>query len=198
MVQGFAVLIFVLLPEYCRPAMNALSNTGLGQVQADAGSPGMSPAMETGPAVGGAPLLDNSSAQAEAAGNDMESKIKAFRSSPEYSRFIQGCRQLEKLAKRDDYPTWAKSKGFQLFCSRLEKMSRQCNQKLAELKQQAAEQALHPFIALQEKILQKIDRFTADFNEYYNGQGLLPDIKKLMEDLRADSADHPRENTACD
>lgn len=196
---GLMVLVWTFLPASGWSAMNTLTNTRLGQVQADAGNPSLSP-----PAAANVqndqqqPVRNDFNEKEEPAGNDISTKIKAFQASRAYTRFMQSCRQLEKLSKRDDYHAWANSKGFQSFCAKLIKISRQCSIKLTELQHQVSEEAIHPFIDMQTRIHRRINQFAFNFDEYLNGRGPLPEIKKLMEDLRADSTgfqtDYPQYN----
>ncbi len=185
----FVVFLWAIVSTPGWSAMNTLTNTDLGRVQADPVTPGDSP-----PAVELDSVLREQQARPiTVSGYSPKNEfvctaIASFHSSREYARFLKSCRQLEKLSKRTDYQAWANSEAFTSFCSKLERIAHECSLKLAMVEDpETGGRAILPFIDIQKRMHQRITRFSSDLYTYFKGRGPLPEIKQLTADLQSDS-----------
>ncbi|MBW1892116.1 MAG: hypothetical protein JRI91_00265 [Deltaproteobacteria bacterium] len=182
--------VTMLFPVPVYTAMDTLSDESLSSVKGNSGADDQKQpsdiAAESGTSSGGRIA---SQTQKISEFSFLDSKIKAVNESSDYGKFLFYFKKLEQFANAKNYNQLAGSDKFIFFCSRFAATAKNCSDKLTLPVDSNYNDTIKPVLNAKNRTFYKAGSFYNHLLNYRDGKASLPDLKKLIVEIKQNQND---------
>jgi len=183
-----AVTMLFSVPGYT--AMDTLSDESLSSVKGNSGidDQKQSPAIAEESGTSSSVRLE-SKTQKISEFSLLDSKIKAVNESSEYRKFLFYFKKLEQFANAENYSQMADSDKFMFLCSCFAATAKNCSDKLILPVDSNYNSSIKSIFNAKNRTFYKVDSFYNHLLNYRDGKAILPDLKKLIVEIKQNQND---------
>ena len=171
-------------------AMNALSDESLSIVKGSSGTNDQKqPSVTATESETSSSKRIVSQTQETSESSLLDLKIKAVNKSSEYKKFLFYFKKLEQFANAENYSQLAGSDEFMFLCSCFAATAKNCIDKLILPTDSNCNSSIKSILNAKNRTFYKADSFYNHLLNYRNGKASLPDLKKLIVEIKQNQND---------